>query len=89
MKGSTDKVYKVEGIDGYHTIDECRAIDRAIARAVETGLSINIYLNGVNVSYVKPNGLVVDRSIKKETVADKYFDLKRFNNADFKRLSFR
>jgi hypothetical protein len=79
--------YTVEWVKGFETSDKDRAIKRAAAVANETGCSINIYSDGVNCSYVKPNGRVVE-VIKTKTVATKYHSLTKYNNANFKRLSF-
>lgn len=87
MKVSLNKVYTVEGTT-FSTYDRGRAIDRATTVAKETGRSINIYADGVNCSYVKPSGQVVERVIKTVTVVNKYHHLLKYNTRDFKRLSF-
>lgn len=89
MKGNINQIYTVEWVKGFATTDEDRAIERAEKIAFETGLPINIYLNGASHAYVKPTGLAIKLQEKTETVAAKYYDLKKYNNANFKRLSFR
>lgn len=88
MKTSLNKVYTVEFVRGFSTADIELAIIRATRVARETGSNVNIYADGVNCSYVKPSGQVVERVIKTQTVVNKYHHLLKYNTRDFKRLSF-